>query len=45
MDLEVFDEEDKRLGTLVDVMQTGANDVYVINMTDGTELLLPAIKE
>ena len=26
-------------------MQTGANDVYVVQMSDGKELLLPAIKE
>ena len=26
-------------------MVTGANDVYVIRMTDGEELLLPAIRE
>lgn len=45
IDLSVFDEEEKQIGTLADVMQTGANDVYVINMTDGRELLLPAIKE
>ena len=45
IDLSVFDEDEKQIGTLADVMQTGANDVYVINMTDGRELLLPAIKE
>lgn len=45
IDLSVFDEEEKQIGILADVMQTGANDVYVINMTDGRELLLPAIKE
>lgn len=43
--LQVIDEENKDLGTLVDVMSTGANDVYVINLTDGRELLLPAIKQ
>lgn len=32
-------------GRLKDVMQTGANDVYVISLEDGRELLLPAIKE
>lgn len=32
-------------GQLKDVMQTGANDVYVIILEDGRELLLPAIKE
>ncbi|MDE5892299.1 MAG: 16S rRNA processing protein RimM, partial [Acetatifactor sp.] len=33
------------LGVLADVLQTGANDVYVIRMADGRELLLPAIKQ
>ena len=32
-------------GTLKDVMQTGANDVYVIDLQDGRELLLPAIAD
>lgn len=45
IDLTVYDEEDKELGTIVDVMSTGANDVYVIDMMDGRELLLPAIKD
>ncbi len=43
--IKVFDEEDKELGTLEDVMPTGANDVYVIKLADGRELLLPAIKQ
>ncbi len=43
--LDVEDEDGKEIGVLKDVMETGANDVYVINMTDGRELLLPAIKE
>ncbi len=43
--IKVYDEEDKELGVLEDVMVTGANDVYVIKMTDGRELLLPAIKQ
>ena len=33
------------MGTLSDVMQTGANDVYVISMTDGEEVLIPAIRD
>lgn len=41
----VMDEEDQKIGVLRDVMETGANDVYIIDMTDGRELLLPAIKE
>lgn len=43
--LTVYDEEKKELGTLEDVMLTGANDVYVIKLLDGRELLLPAIKQ
>ena len=43
--LTVVDENDKVIGTLRDVMETGANDVYIIDMTDGRELLIPAIKE
>ncbi len=41
----VVDENDQTIGTLRDVMETGANDVYIVDMTDGRELLLPAIKE
>ena len=43
--LTVVDEEGKVLGILRDVMETGANDVYIIDMTDGREVLVPAIKE
>lgn len=38
-------EEDKLLGQLVDVMQTGANDVFVVKLTNEKELLIPVIKE
>lgn len=43
--IKVFDEEEKEIGELKDVIETGANDVYVIIMSDGKELLLPAIKQ
>ena len=43
--MEVFDEIKNIKGELVDVMTTGANDVYVIELEDSRELLLPAIKE
>lgn len=43
--LTVVDEEEHVLGTLRDVMETGANDVYIIDLTDGREVLIPAIKE
>lgn len=45
IDMEVFDEQDEKIGTLYDVMQTGANDVYVIKLENGKELLLPNIDE
>lgn len=43
--LSVQDECGDKIGTMKDVMETGANDVYVIEMNDGRELLLPAIKQ
>lgn len=32
-------------GELKDVLQTGANDVYVVGMADGREILIPSIKD
>lgn len=43
--IKVQDEDGKELGVLNDVIETGANDVYQIEMADGRELLLPAIKQ
>ena len=43
--MTVNNEENEMIGKVSDVMSTGANDVYVIEMTDGRELLLPAIKQ
>ena len=43
--LSVTSDEGEELGVIDDVLQTGANDVYVVEMTDGKELLLPAIKQ
>jgi 16S rRNA processing protein RimM len=45
LDLKVEDEEGKLLGSLVEILETGANDVYVVKDADGRELLLPAIRE
>lgn len=45
IDMEVYNEDGSRLGILNDVMQTGANDVYVINLENGRELLLPNIDQ
>ena len=43
--LTVVTDEGETLGELKDVLATGANDVYVVSRADGTEVLLPAIKE
>lgn len=43
--LNVRDEDGTEIGTLKDVIETGANDVYAIDLRDGRELLLPAIKQ
>ncbi|MFQ9934202.1 MAG: ribosome maturation factor RimM [Lachnospiraceae bacterium] len=45
IDMEVYDENGEKLGVLYDVMQTGANDVYVIRLDSGKELLLPNIDQ
>lgn len=43
--LKVISDEGEDLGTINDVLQTGANDVYVIKKEGAEELLVPAIKE
>jgi 16S rRNA processing protein RimM len=43
--MQVFTEDGKAFGELKDVLETGANDVYIVDMTDGREVLIPAIKE
>ena len=42
--LPVF-EGSRCLGTLKDVLQTGANDVYIVSTPTGKELLLPVIDQ
>lgn len=41
--LNVLDESGASLGTLTEILETGANDVYVVTDESGRELLLPAI--
>ena len=43
--VSVISDDNSLRGILKDVIQTGANDVYVIDLEDGRQLLLPAIKE
>jgi 16S rRNA processing protein RimM len=40
---QVVDETDRSLGQLTEILQTGANDVYVIRDESGKEILLPDI--
>lgn len=43
--LKAISDDEQYKGVLDDILETGANDVYVIKLEDGRELLLPAIKE
>ena len=43
--LKVVTDEGVELGVLKDIMQTGANDVYVAGMNDGKEVLIPSIPQ
>jgi 16S rRNA processing protein RimM len=43
--LLVVADTGETVGTLTDVIQTGANDVYAVEAEDGKEVLLPAIRE
>ena len=43
--LLVKDDTGAEVGTVKDVLETGANDVYVVALPNGKELLLPAIKD
>lgn len=42
--LEVQTEEGERLGRITEILETGANDVYVVEDEAGSQLLLPAIE-
>ncbi len=42
--MNVVTDEGDNLGTLTDILHTGANDVYSVMMEDGREVLLPAIR-
>ena len=43
--LKVVNEDASFTGVLKDVMETGANDVYIVESQDGKEVLIPAIKD
>jgi 16S rRNA processing protein RimM len=35
----------REVGPIVDIMETGSNDVYIIKGSDGRQILIPAIKD
>ena len=43
--IDVYTEDGEKFGVLKDVMETGANDVYIINSINHGEVLVPAIKQ
>ena len=42
---DVYTDTGNKLGVLTEVITNAANDVYVVKMADGKEVLLPAIDE
>ena len=45
IDMEVKDPQGKSIGRLVNVIKTGANDVYIVKDRDDKEILVPALKK
>lgn len=43
--MKIVTEDGEPFGIMKDVMATGANDVYVVEREDASEILLPAIRE
>jgi len=43
--IRVVTEDGTELGRLTDLLETGANDVYVVTAADGREVLLPVIPD
>ena len=43
--LKVIDEQGGMLGTITEILETGANDVYVVRADIGPEILIPAVDE
>ncbi|MDD3403163.1 MAG: ribosome maturation factor RimM [Hespellia sp.] len=45
IDMKVYTEDGAEFGTVTDVLETGANEVYVIQSAEHGEVLVPAIKQ
>ncbi len=43
--MDIVLEDETKIGILDDILQTGANDVFVVKMDNKKELLIPVIKD
>jgi 16S rRNA processing protein RimM len=43
--LQVYADSGEALGEITEIIETGANDVYVVKKSSGEDLLIPAIEE
>ncbi|ABW19010.1 ribosome maturation factor RimM [Alkaliphilus oremlandii] len=43
--LDVFTVKDEYIGKVVDIIQTGSSEVYVIRMNNLKEIMIPSVKE
>ncbi|MCC5912008.1 MAG: 16S rRNA processing protein RimM [Clostridiaceae bacterium] len=43
--LDVYTVKDEYLGKVVDILQAGSNEVYVIKGETGKEIMIPSVKE
>jgi len=45
LNLKVVDEAGQEIGVLDQILETGANDVYLVRTVEGKELLLPVVED
>lgn len=45
MDMPVHTSEGENLGRIAEIIQTGANDVYVVRLEGRRDILIPALEE
>lgn len=43
--LDVYDRAGQRLGSLAEIIETGANDVYRVHPDEGPDMLIPALDD
>lgn len=45
MGCALFDEQDVKLGVIKNVLQTGANDIWEVELENGEEAMIPVVKD